>query len=61
MSARACRNCRFISREKSCPKCRSSDFSENYSGFIVILEPEASELAKKAGFNKKGEYALRVR
>jgi DNA-directed RNA polymerase subunit E" len=61
MSTKACRNCRLLSREKSCPNCHSSDFSENYSGLIVILDPEASQLAKKAGFTKKGQYTLRVR
>ena len=61
MSARACRNCRFLSREKTCPNCRSSDLSEEYSGLLIVLDPEKSELAKKAQIKKKGRYAIRVR
>ena len=61
MSLKACKNCRFISREKTCPECRGTDFSENYSGLVIVLDPDRSELAKKAGFAKKGQYALRVR
>lgn len=61
MSERACRNCRLISREKVCPNCRSSDLSEDYTGLLIVLDAEKSELAKKAQIKKNGHYALRVR
>ena len=61
MSERACKNCRLLSRERICPNCRSSDLSEDYTGLLIVLDPDNSELAKKAGIEKKGRYALRVR
>lgn len=61
MSEKACRNCRLITRGRVCPNCRSSDLSEDFTGLLVVLDPENSELAKRAGIKKKGRYALRVR
>ena len=61
MSERACRNCRLLSREKTCPNCRSSDLSDEHTGLLIVLDTERSELAKKAQIKKNGHYALRVR
>ncbi|MFB0543199.1 MAG: transcription elongation factor subunit Spt4 [Candidatus Bathyarchaeia archaeon] len=61
MSERACKNCRLLSRERICPNCRGSDLSEDYTGLIIILDAENSELAKMAGLKGNGRYALRVR
>lgn len=61
MSMKACRNCRFISKEKTCPNCRGTDLGENYSGLLIVLDIGNSELARKAAVSKKGRYALRVR
>jgi DNA-directed RNA polymerase subunit E" len=35
--------------------------SEDWSGLIIILDPEKSEIAKKLGVKAKGKYAVRVR
>ena len=61
MSERACKNCRLLSKERICPNCRSSDLSEDYTGLLIILDEENSEIAKMAGLKAKGYYALRVR
>jgi len=47
-------------KEKVCPKCQG-DLSEKYSGMIVILEPERSEIAQLVGLNAVGSYAIRVK
>ncbi len=58
----ACKNCRYIihTKDKVCPKCQG-ELSEKYSGVIIILEPERSEIAKLAGLNAIGAYAIRVK
>lgn len=61
MSLRACRQCNMITEEKICPNCRSSDLSEDYSGILIILEPDKSKIAEKLGLKKEGLYALKVR
>ena len=61
MSLRACRNCRSITERSTCPVCRSTDLSEDFSGLIIILDPKNSQLAKKLKIDKEGRYALKVR
>ncbi len=58
----ACRECRYIvqTKEKVCPKCQG-ELSDKYSGMVVILDPERSEVAKLVGVNVVGNYAIRVK
>ncbi len=44
-----------------CPNCNSTDLSEDYSGMVLIFDPEKSEIAKRLNVTRKGQYALRVR
>ena len=58
---KACRNCRYIvSAEKICPKCQG-ELSEKFSGMIMILDPEKSEIGKLAELNTVGGYAVKVK
>jgi DNA-directed RNA polymerase subunit E" len=58
---KACRTCRKISYiEKVCPKC-GGDLSEKFSGLVIVIDPEKSEVGKVAGFNAVGTYAIRVK
>ena len=58
----ACKECRYIvhTKEKVCPKCQG-ELSEKYSGIIIVLEPEHSEIAKLMELNTTGSYAIRVK
>ncbi len=58
---KACKNCRFIVQvEKICPKCQG-ELSEKFSGTIIVLDPEKSEIAKLAELNTIGSYAVKVK
>jgi DNA-directed RNA polymerase subunit E" len=61
MSERACRQCNYLTAEATCPNCKSTSFSDDFSGFVIILDPETSAIAKAMKATKKGRYALRVR
>ena len=61
MTDKACKNCRFISNGPVCPNCKSNNLSDDWSGLVVILEPNTSEVAKRMGIKAPGRYALRVR
>ncbi len=61
MNERACTNCHFITKENVCPKCRSTSLSEDFSGIVIVFEPEESAIAKSMGIKDKGRYALKVR
>ncbi len=60
---KACRKCKaLVEREaESCPICGSRDFSEDWEGVVIIIDPGKSEVAKILGITKPGRYALRVR
>ena len=43
-----------------CPECKNPT-SSNWSGLLIVTNPEESDVAKELGITKAGEYALRVR
>ena len=61
LSEKACTNCHFITKENVCPRCRSTSFSEDYSGLVVMFDPDNSAIAKAMNIKEKGRYALKVR
>jgi DNA-directed RNA polymerase subunit E" len=58
---KACKNCKvIIAQGEVCPMCGSSDLVSKWNGYVVILNAEKSELAKKLGIAANGTYALNV-
>ena len=58
---RACRTCKNISDDTVCPVCKGTEFSDDYSGLLVVLDPENSILAEKLDTTEEGNYALKIR
>lgn len=58
---RACRTCKNISDETVCPVCKGTEFSDDYSGLLIVLDPENSLLAEKLDTTEEGSYALKIR
>ena len=56
---RACQRCKYISYEKQCPLC-GEETSSDWSGLIVVTDPEDSMLAKEVDIETPGRYALKV-
>lgn len=61
MSEKACFTCHLITRENICPICKTSSLSDDFSGLVIIFDPEGSTIAKAMGLKRKGRYALKVR
>ncbi len=61
MSEKACRECHLISYGNVCPSCKASSLSDDFSGLIIIFDPEGSAIAHVMKVKEKGRYALRVR
>ena len=61
MSEKACANCHFLTRENVCPKCKSTSLSDDYSGLVIVFDPESSAIAKAMNIKDKGRFALKVR
>ncbi|MBD3207615.1 DNA-directed RNA polymerase subunit E'' [Candidatus Bathyarchaeota archaeon] len=58
---KACRTCRHITNENICPICKGTEFSEDYTGVLIVLDPDNSILAEKLEVEEAGKYALKVR
>lgn len=61
MSEKACSTCHLITRENNCPKCKTSTLSDDFSGLVIVFDPEGSAIAKVMNVNERGRYALKVR
>jgi DNA-directed RNA polymerase subunit E" len=61
MSEKACPVCHLITRENVCPKCKTSSLSDDFSGLVIMFDPEGSAIAKAMNIKEKGRYALKVR
>jgi len=56
----ACKKCFYLKDTDVCPLC-GGQMSKEWQGYLVILDPERSAIARKMGITVKGKYALRVR
>ncbi|MFX1294842.1 MAG: transcription elongation factor subunit Spt4 [Promethearchaeota archaeon] len=62
MREKACRNCHRLESEKQiCSSCKTPTLSPDYSGLVIIINPEGSQIANKLKINESGKYALKVR
>jgi len=61
MSEQACRDCHRIVTDQNCPVCGSNSLSRDWSGYVVIIDPELSDIASKLNITTPGAYALKVR
>jgi len=61
MKKKACKRCKLFVEGTSCPICKNNQFSTNWQGRLIILDPEHSIIANKINAKKEGEYAIKVR
>jgi DNA-directed RNA polymerase subunit E" len=59
---KACVSCRALVDKDAevCPYCGSKEFTSDWSGVLIVIEPENSELAKTLGVSGKGRYAVKI-
>ena len=57
---KACKQCKLFYDGGECPGCKSVNSSTNWKGRIAVIDAEKSEIAKKIGLTKNGEYAIKV-
>ncbi len=62
MDETACKNCRIIIKSGNrCPICGSADITNKISGYIIMLDYEKSEIAKKLNININSTFALNIK
>jgi DNA-directed RNA polymerase subunit E" len=60
MVTKACTRCHRIMEDEKCAICNLAT-SKNWSGFLIVVDPENSGIAKELQIQLPGKYALRVR
>jgi DNA-directed RNA polymerase subunit E" len=58
---KVCRECHRVVEGETCVICGTANLSEDWAGYVVIIDPEHSEIAKKMNITMAGRYALKVR
>ncbi|MBP7411773.1 transcription elongation factor subunit Spt4 [Methanoculleus sp. 10] len=58
---RVCRECHRVVEGEACVICGTANLSEDWTGYVVIIDPEHSDIAKKMNITLPGRYALKVR
>ena len=61
MAENVCKECHRIISGQTCEVCGSSALTTDWSGYVVIIDPEKSRIAKKLLVKLPGKYALKVR
>jgi len=56
-----CRECHRVVEGEVCPICGTSNLSTDWTGYLVIIDPKNSEIAKRMNITLPGRYALKVR
>lgn len=56
-----CRECHRVVEGESCALCGTTNLSSDWAGYLVIIDPEHSEIARKMNIKLPGRYALKVR
>ncbi|AAR39084.1 NEQ231 [Nanoarchaeum equitans Kin4-M] len=45
---------------EKCPYCGGTEFTTEFEGIIIIVNKEKSEVAKVAGIDKEGKFAIKI-
>jgi DNA-directed RNA polymerase subunit E" len=56
----ACKKCKAVFVGKVCPVCKSTDLSPDWSGVILIFDPQKSRVAATLDITVPHKYALKV-
>jgi DNA-directed RNA polymerase subunit E" len=56
---KACRDCGFIiSHGDTCPICGSKNLTNKWNSYIIVINPEKSQLAQKLNIKVASTFAI---
>jgi transcription elongation factor SPT4 len=58
-NAKACKICHVLTENDICPNC-ALPTSKRWRGYVIIRDPNSSQVAKRMNITKPGKYALKV-
>ena len=58
----ACGECHLILNDgvDQCPRHPSAKVSSDWTGYVIIIQPQRSEIAERLKVEQPGKYALKV-
>ena len=58
----ACGECHLVLGDgvDQCPRHPSAKVSSDWTGYVIIIQPERSEIAARLQVDQPGKYALKV-
>ena len=58
----ACGECHLVLVDgvDQCARCPSAQVSSDWQGYVITMNPERSEIAKRLNVEHPGKYALKV-
>ncbi|MDI6718768.1 MAG: transcription elongation factor subunit Spt4 [Methanomicrobiales archaeon] len=59
--ATVCRECHRVVEGEGCTVCGTTNLSTDWAGYLIIIDPEHSDIAKRMNIKLPGKYALKVR
>ena len=62
MEEMVCKNCRIvISHGDKCPLCGSTELTSRWNGYVIMLNVDKSDIAKKLGLKVNSIFALNIK
>lgn len=62
MEEMVCKNCRIvISHGDKCPLCGSTELTSRWNGYVIMLNADKSDIAKKLGLKVNSIFALNIK
>jgi len=58
---KVCRECHKVVEGEACVTCGSTNLSEDWTGYLIVVDPKRSGIAKQMNIDMPGRYALKVR
>ena len=58
---KACRNCKRITDDETCPVCKENQFASAWQGRIFVSDEKKSLIAEKVKLTAPGEYAIKLK
>jgi DNA-directed RNA polymerase subunit E" len=57
---KACKRCHLLTEGNVCAFCNSPT-SDQWQGYVIIIDPQRSRISQAMGIKMPGKYALKVR
>lgn len=62
MEGKVCKNCRIIiTHGEKCPLCGGGDLTNKWSSYVILLNVDKSDIAKKLNLKVNSTFALNIK